>query len=162
MPRRCKYRPSRFFGKLRNDRKWRSKSPSKRSMTMRNYWSTGEGSARSLRIVSNVVGFISESGSSTRHGRRVKMNSKGTEFDDPKGRRDHGCQPGNRDDWLTPTSCSQRRARSVYERALQVDSKNSTLYLKYVEMEMKHKNIALARNLFDRIVTILPRRDQFW
>ncbi|GJJ69618.1 crooked neck [Entomortierella parvispora] len=55
-----------------------------------------------------------------------------------------------------------QRARSIYERALQVDSSNSTLYLKYVEMEMKHKNIALARNLFDRIVTILPRRDQFW
>jgi crooked neck len=54
------------------------------------------------------------------------------------------------------------RARSVYERALQVDSRNTTLYLKYVEMEMKHKNIALARNLFDRIVTVLPRRDQFW
>ena len=54
------------------------------------------------------------------------------------------------------------RARSIYERALHVDSKNATVYQKYVEMEMKHKNIALARNLFDRIVTILPRRDQFW
>lgn len=59
-------------------------------------------------------------------------------------------------------SVSHFRARSIYERALQVDSKNATLYLKYVEMEMKHKNISLARNLFDRIVTILPRRDQFW
>ncbi|KAG0288089.1 NineTeen Complex (NTC) component [Dissophora globulifera] len=30
-----------------------------------------------------------------------------------------------------------------------------TLYLKYVEMEMKHKNISLARNLFDRIYTYM-------
>ncbi|KAF9217960.1 Crooked neck-like protein 1 [Podila verticillata] len=70
-------------------------------------------------------------------------------------------------EWLKYASWEEsqdelQRARSIYERALQVDSSNSTLYLKYVEMEMKHKNISLARNLFDRIVTILPRRDQFW
>ena len=29
-------------------------------------------------------------------------------------------------------------------------------------MEMKHRNVSLARNLFDRAVTILPRVDQFW
>ncbi|KAJ1655551.1 NineTeen Complex (NTC) component [Dispira simplex] len=54
------------------------------------------------------------------------------------------------------------RARSVYERALDVEPRNATLYLKYTEMEMKHRNINLARNLFDRVVSLLPRVDQFW
>ncbi|PVV01843.1 hypothetical protein BB560_003726 [Smittium megazygosporum] len=53
-------------------------------------------------------------------------------------------------------------ARSIYERALDVDSGNQTIFLKYTEMEMKNKNINLARNLFDRAVTILPRVNQFW
>ncbi|KAJ1985933.1 NineTeen Complex (NTC) component [Dimargaris cristalligena] len=54
------------------------------------------------------------------------------------------------------------RARSIYERALDVEPQNVTLYLKYTEMEMKHRNVNLARNLFDRVVTLLPRVDQFW
>ncbi|KAJ1928687.1 NineTeen Complex (NTC) component [Tieghemiomyces parasiticus] len=54
------------------------------------------------------------------------------------------------------------RARSIYERALDVEPQNVTTYLKYTELEMKHRNINLARNLFDRVVTLLPRVDQFW
>ena len=54
------------------------------------------------------------------------------------------------------------RARSIYERALDVESRNVTLYIKYTEMEMKNRNINHARNLFDRAVTLLPRVDQFW
>ena len=38
-----------------------------------------------------------------------------------------------------------RRARSVWERALQVDYRNVSLWLKYAEMEMRHR---CARGLF--------------
>ncbi|KAJ2851641.1 NineTeen Complex (NTC) component [Coemansia brasiliensis] len=54
------------------------------------------------------------------------------------------------------------RARSIYERALDIDPRNQTIYIKYAEMEIKNKNINLARNLYDRAVTILPRVSQFW
>jgi len=54
------------------------------------------------------------------------------------------------------------RARSVWERALEVDHRNVTMWLKYAEMEMRHRNINRARNIWDRAVAILPRVDQFW
>jgi len=54
------------------------------------------------------------------------------------------------------------RARSVYERALEVDSRNTTIYLKYVEMEMKNKFINHARNLWERACRTLPMVEQFW
>jgi crooked neck len=54
------------------------------------------------------------------------------------------------------------RARSIFERALDVDYKNVSLWLRYTEMEMRNKQIAHARNLWDRAVTILPRVSQFW
>jgi crooked neck len=47
-------------------------------------------------------------------------------------------------------------------RALEADERNVTIRLKYIEMELKNKNINLARNLLDQTVTILPRVDQFW
>eukprot|EP00040_Diaphanoeca_grandis_P014658 m.74505 g.74505 ORF g.74505 m.74505 type:complete len:911 (-) comp24666_c0_seq1:47-2779(-) len=54
------------------------------------------------------------------------------------------------------------RARSVYERALDVEHRNVTLYLKYAEMEMRQKQINHARNIWDRAITIMPRNDTFW
>lgn len=54
------------------------------------------------------------------------------------------------------------RARSVFERALDVDYRNPTIWLKYAEMEMKNKFINHARNVWDRCVTLLPRVDSFW
>lgn len=54
------------------------------------------------------------------------------------------------------------RARSIYERALEVDYRNVTIWLKYAEMEMKHKNVNHARNIWDRCVELLPRIDQLW
>ncbi|KAL1604559.1 NineTeen Complex (NTC) component [Nothophoma quercina] len=55
-----------------------------------------------------------------------------------------------------------RRARSIFERALDVDSTSVALWLRYIEAEMKHRNINHARNLLDRAVTILPRIDKLW
>ncbi|KAL1746763.1 hypothetical protein HDZ31DRAFT_33503 [Schizophyllum fasciatum] len=54
------------------------------------------------------------------------------------------------------------RARSVYERALDVDPRSIQLWLSYTEMELKARNVNHARNLFDRAVTLLPRVDQLW
>ena len=54
------------------------------------------------------------------------------------------------------------RARSVWERALEVDYRNHTLWLKYAEVEMKNKFINHARSVWDRAVTLLPRVDQLW
>ncbi|ODM98053.1 Crooked neck-like protein 1 [Orchesella cincta] len=55
-----------------------------------------------------------------------------------------------------------QRARSVYERALDVDHRNPTLWLRYAEMEMRCRQVNHARNLWDRAVTIMPRVSQFW
>lgn len=54
------------------------------------------------------------------------------------------------------------RARSIYERALDVDHRNVTLWLKYAEIEMKSRQVNHARNIWDRAITILPRVNQFW
>ncbi|KAF6023822.1 CRNKL1 [Bugula neritina] len=55
-----------------------------------------------------------------------------------------------------------QRARSVYERALDVDHRTITVWLKYSEMEMRARQVNHARNIWDRAVTILPRANQFW
>ncbi|XP_060604882.1 crooked neck-like protein 1 [Ruditapes philippinarum] len=55
-----------------------------------------------------------------------------------------------------------QRARSVHERALDVDHRNITVWLKYAEMEMRCRQINHARNIWDRAVTVLPRANQFW
>ncbi|KAI9778767.1 MAG: NineTeen Complex (NTC) component [Peltula sp. TS41687] len=55
-----------------------------------------------------------------------------------------------------------KRARSIFERALDVDAKCIALWIRYIEAEMKTRNINHARNLLDRAVTILPRVDKIW
>ena len=54
------------------------------------------------------------------------------------------------------------RARSVWERSLDVNYTNVSTWLKYAEMEMKAKQVNHARNVWDRAVSILPRIDQLW
>jgi len=53
-------------------------------------------------------------------------------------------------------------ARSVYERALDVDGRNATVWLKYAEMEMRHKHLNHARTIWDRAVLLLPMVQIFW
>ncbi|KAK8167091.1 putative cell cycle control protein [Phyllosticta citrichinensis] len=55
-----------------------------------------------------------------------------------------------------------RRARSIFERALDVDSTRVQLWVRYIDAEIKNRNINHARNLLDRAVTILPRIDKLW
>lgn len=54
------------------------------------------------------------------------------------------------------------RARSVWERVLEVDYRNPTLWLKYALLEMRHRFVNHARNVWDRAVALLPRVDQLW
>ena len=54
------------------------------------------------------------------------------------------------------------RARSVFERGLDVDYRNPVIWLRYAEMEMKNKFINHARNIWDRAISYLPRMDVFW
>ena len=55
-----------------------------------------------------------------------------------------------------------QRARSVFERALDITYTDKNLWLKYAEMEMRNKFVNHARNVWDRAVSLLPRVDQFW
>ncbi|CAI0648069.1 unnamed protein product [Colletotrichum noveboracense] len=55
-----------------------------------------------------------------------------------------------------------RRARSIFERALDVHPNSVPLWIRYCESEMKNGDISHARNLFDRAVARLPRVDKLW
>ena len=50
----------------------------------------------------------------------------------------------------------------MWERTLEVTHTNPTVWLKYAEMEMRHRFVNHARNVWDRAVQILPRVDQLW
>lgn len=54
------------------------------------------------------------------------------------------------------------RARSIFERALDVDSTHVPLWIRYIKSELKNRNINHARNILDRAVTVLPRVDKIW
>jgi hypothetical protein len=50
----------------------------------------------------------------------------------------------------------------VFERALDVNYNAPNIWLKYAEMEMRHRFVNHARNVWDRAVTLMPRVDQLW
>lgn len=54
------------------------------------------------------------------------------------------------------------RARSVFERALEVDGRGPELWLRYAELELRHEFVNRARNVLDRAVQLLPRADFLW
>lgn len=54
------------------------------------------------------------------------------------------------------------RARSIYERALEVTTREPAVWTMYAEMEMRHKNVNLARNIWERAIALMPRHAQFW
>lgn len=54
------------------------------------------------------------------------------------------------------------RARSIYERALEVDVEHVPFWTQYIRMELNHRNANHARNLLERGVTILPRIHKLW
>jgi crooked neck len=54
------------------------------------------------------------------------------------------------------------RARSIFERALEVDTRSAELWLRYAEFEMRNEFVNHARNVLDRGVQLLPRIDFLW
>ena len=54
------------------------------------------------------------------------------------------------------------RARSIFERALEVDTRSGELWLRYAEFEMRNEFVNHARNVLDRAVQLLPRVDFLW
>ena len=48
------------------------------------------------------------------------------------------------------------RARSIYDRTLDVDPKEAGVWLRNAEMEMRAKSINRARNVLDRATALLP------
>ena len=54
------------------------------------------------------------------------------------------------------------RARSVFERCIDIDYRNVRSWTKYIEMELLNKQYNYARNLYERAVNLLPKVDQFW
>lgn len=54
------------------------------------------------------------------------------------------------------------RARSIFERAIDMDYRTHVLWLQYAEMEMRHRFVNHARNVWDRAVALLPRVGQLW
>jgi len=59
-------------------------------------------------------------------------------------------------------SLTRYRARSIFERGLNEDSQAITLWLAYIDAELKFRNINHARNLLNRAISVLPRVDKFW
>lgn len=55
-----------------------------------------------------------------------------------------------------------RRARSIFERAIDVHPYTIQLWLKYTENEMKNKFVDHARNIWERAVSIMPRVELLW
>lgn len=55
-----------------------------------------------------------------------------------------------------------KRARSIYERALQVNIEHVPFWINYIKFELSNNNINHARNIMDRAIATLPRIDKFW
>lgn len=54
------------------------------------------------------------------------------------------------------------RARSVYERALDVDVAYVPFWVQYIRFELAHKAVSHARNLLDRATSVLPYVAKLW
>lgn len=64
--------------------------------------------------------------------------------------------------WEIDDNHDFKRARSIMERALEVNVQHVPFWVRYIELELLHKNVNHARNLLDRAVTTLPRSDKLW
>ncbi|KAI5966189.1 CLF1 [Candida pseudojiufengensis] len=54
------------------------------------------------------------------------------------------------------------RARSIMERALDVDIQHIPFWIQYIQFELINKNINHARNLLERAITKLPKVNKLW
>ncbi|KAG9148525.1 hypothetical protein Leryth_025045 [Lithospermum erythrorhizon] len=54
------------------------------------------------------------------------------------------------------------RARSIWERALELHYRDRTMWLNYAEFEMRNKFVDHSRNVCELAVALFPRVDQLW
>ncbi|RCK62447.1 Pre-mRNA-splicing factor CLF1 [Candida viswanathii] len=64
--------------------------------------------------------------------------------------------------WEVENNHDFARARSIFERALDVNVQHIPFWVQYIELELSHKNVNHARNLLDRAVKTLPRVNKLW
>jgi Suppressor of forked protein (Suf). len=64
--------------------------------------------------------------------------------------------------WESEHNKDLARARSIFERALDVNVQHTPFWIHYVQFELSNKNINHARNLLDRATTTLPRVNKLW
>lgn len=64
--------------------------------------------------------------------------------------------------WEVDHNHDFKRARSIMERALEVNVQHVPFWVRYIELELLHHNVNHARNLLDRAVTTLPKVDKLW
>ncbi|QRG38390.1 hypothetical protein FDK38_002798 [Candidozyma auris] len=64
--------------------------------------------------------------------------------------------------WELEHNHDYKRARSIMERALQVNSQHVPFWVRYIELELLHRNVNHARNVLERGVTTLPYTDKLW
>jgi crooked neck len=64
--------------------------------------------------------------------------------------------------WEAQENHDYERARSIYERALDVNIQHIPFWVHYIQFELVHKAINHARNLLDRATTTLPRVNKLW
>ncbi|KAF8407773.1 hypothetical protein HHK36_006909 [Tetracentron sinense] len=132
---------------------------------------------RLRKIKTSRYGFQQESRTRTAHWFRLQRSKSSENITDPTELADYRLRQRTEFEdlirrfrssvWITYGEWEEsqddlNRARSVWERALEVDHRNHTSWLKFAEQEMKNKFIDRARNVWDRAVTILPHVDQIW
>ncbi|KAI5958379.1 CLF1 [Candida theae] len=54
------------------------------------------------------------------------------------------------------------RARSIMERALDVNIEHVPFWTQYIQFELIHKNVNHARNLLERATSVLPKVNKLW
>lgn len=64
--------------------------------------------------------------------------------------------------WEIESNHDFKRGRSILERALEVNVQHVPFWVRYIELELQHKNVNHARNLLNRAVSTLPRSEKFW
>ncbi|CAH6723664.1 pre-mRNA-splicing factor Clf1p [[Candida] jaroonii] len=64
--------------------------------------------------------------------------------------------------WEVEFNHDFKRARSIYERALQVNIEHIPFWINYIKFELSNNNINHARNILDRAITTLPHVEKFW
>ncbi|KAL6450711.1 CLF1 Pre-mRNA-splicing factor CLF1 [Candida maltosa Xu316] len=64
--------------------------------------------------------------------------------------------------WEVENNHDFPRARSIFERALDVNIQHIPFWVQYIELELSHKNINHARNLLERAIKTLPKVSKLW